>query len=145
MLKTLTHKSIAATSIALAVLGLVVTTVSAQTVIDLGGTQVSIGGNFGFNDVNSTISTVVQLILGGAAIAAFVFIVWGAFKYVIAGDDSSKTDAARKTITNAVIGLILVALSFVIWLFVFQLLGLDSTTSANPPGQCSQGGCLTPE
>lgn len=93
----------------------------------------SIGNNFGqsFRDPGAAVSNVVNLLLFGAAIVAFIFILWGAFKYVMAGDDASKTQAARSTITNAVVGLILVALSFVIWLIVLNLTGLGGVVNAN--------------
>ncbi len=102
-----------------------------QTTINVGGYTLDFGEAFGTwgENPNQVITDVVNIVLAVAAIAAFLFILWGAFKYVTAGDDSSKTEAARKTITNAVVGLILVALSFVIWVIVINLTGLNFGTS----------------
>lgn len=88
-------------------------------------TGLNLGTNFGFTDAPTTINTVINIILSIAGLAAFVFILWGAFDYVTAGDDAGKTEKARKKITNAVVGLILVALAFVIWSIVINLVGLD--------------------
>ena len=82
--------------------------------------------SFGFDSLGQAVSTIISVIFFVAALAAFFFILWGAVSYVTAGDDSSKTDAARKRITNAVVGLILVALVYVIWLIVAQIVGVDN-------------------
>ena len=81
--------------------------------------------SFGFNSLGEAVSTIISVIFFVAALAAFFFILWGAVNYVTAGDDSSKTEAARKRITNAVVGLILVALVYVIWLIAAQIVGVD--------------------
>jgi glucose uptake protein GlcU len=81
--------------------------------------------NFGFNSLDQAIDTLVKVIIFVAGLAAFLFILWGAVSYILAGDDSSKTDAARKKITNAVVGLILVALVYVIWLIAAELLNIN--------------------
>ncbi len=126
---SLKSKVATATTSALATLSLAVTHIYAQqqTTINVGGYTLDFGASFGTwgENPNQVITDVVNIVLAVAAIAAFLFILWGAFKYVTAGDDSSKTEAARKTITNAVVGLILVALSFVIWVIVINLTGLN--------------------
>jgi hypothetical protein len=90
--------------------------------VDLGAAK----GTFGFDTLGQAISTIITVIFFVAGLAAFFFILWGAVSYVTAGDDSSKTEAARKRITNAVVGLILVALVYVIWLIVSQIVGIDT-------------------
>ena len=81
--------------------------------------------SFGFDSLGEAVSTIISVIFFVAALAAFFFILWGAVTYVTAGDDTSKTDAARKKITNAVVGLILVALVYVIWLIAAQVVGIE--------------------
>ena len=78
-------------------------------------------GTFGFTSLSQAINTIISVIFFGAALAAFVFIVLGAFQYVTAGDDATKTEKSRKTITNAVVGLILVALVYVIFQIVIRI------------------------
>lgn len=95
-----------------------------------GGVNFQLGG-LGFTTLSQAINTILSVIFFGAALAAFVFIVLGAFQYVTAGDDASKTEKARKTITNAVVGLILVALVYVIFQIVIRIVpGLSQWFSA---------------
>ena len=68
------------------------------------------------------------IILGG--IAALVMILAGGFNYITAQDDADKAEGARKTITNGVIGLIIVASAFVIWRLIITLTGLGNYIQA---------------
>src|SRR5690606_17073766 len=76
---------------------------------------------FGFSNLSQAINTVITAVMFFAAIVAFVFIVIGAFRYVSAGENAAGTEAARKIITNAVVGLILVALVYVIFQIVIRV------------------------
>ncbi len=67
------------------------------------------------------------IILG--AIAALVMILIGGFQYLTAQDDADKAEGGRKTITNGVIGLIIVASAYVIWKLVLGLLNVNITAS----------------
>ncbi|MCA9391860.1 hypothetical protein KC614_01480 [candidate division WWE3 bacterium] len=64
------------------------------------------------------------IILGG--LAALAMILLGGFTYITAQDDADKAEGARKTITNGVIGLIIVASAFVIWRLIVVLTNLGS-------------------
>jgi hypothetical protein len=61
---------------------------------------------------------IVSILLCVVGYASLIFIIYGGFKYMINGDNSSGTVAARKTITNAVIGLVLSIMSVAIVSFV---------------------------
>lgn len=50
---------------------------------------------------------IVSMLLYVVGYASLIFIIYGGFKFLINGDNSSGTVAARKTIQNAVIGLVL--------------------------------------
>ena len=80
----------------------------------------TLSSGFGFSTLGQAINTIISVIFFVAALAAFFYILLGAFTYVTAGDDATKTEKARKSITNAVVGLILVALVYVIWLIVIN-------------------------
>ena len=87
-----------------------------------GGTQtIDLQASFGFSSLPQAINTIIALIFLVAGLVAFFFILLGAFNYLTAGDSSEKTGKARSMITNAVIGLILVALVYVIWLVAINL------------------------
>lgn len=61
---------------------------------------------------------IVTIILYIVGYVSLIFIIVGGFKYMTGGDNSSGTVAARKTIQNAVIGLILSIASVAIVKFV---------------------------
>lgn len=61
---------------------------------------------------------IVSILLCVVGYASLIFIIYGGFKYMINGDNSGGTVAARKTITNAVIGLVLSIMSVALVSFV---------------------------
>lgn len=76
----------------------------------------------GFSSINQAANTLISIMFLGAALLAFFYIVRGALKYVSAGDNSANTQAARTTIQNAVIGLIIIASVYVIFRFVVSII-----------------------
>ena len=93
---------------------------------------IDLQASFGFSSLPQAINTIIALIFLVAGLVAFFFILLGAFNYLTAGDSSEKTGKARSMITNAVIGLILVALVYVIWLVAINLVpGLSDFFSAS--------------
>lgn len=61
--------------------------------------------------IAANIVTIMLMVVGYVSLA---FIIWGGFKYMYSGDNASGTSAAKKTILNAVIGLILSIMSVAI-------------------------------
>jgi hypothetical protein len=54
------------------------------------------------------ISALINLILIGAGIIAFFFLLMGGLQWILAGGDKEGTEKARKRITAALIGLVIV-------------------------------------
>lgn len=69
----------------------------------------------GFDNLSDLISTgiSVALIVGGLIVLVYMFL--GGFTYLTAGSDEKRTQKARAIISNAVIGLFLVAAVWAIW------------------------------
>lgn len=90
---------------------------------DLAVTQPSYGfsGTFG-----ALVSQLINIALIVGAIAALIFILYGGFMYLTAGDEADKAEGGRRSITNGVIGLVILASAYVLWQFVTKLLGLDA-------------------
>lgn len=61
----------------------------------------------GIGDIWLVVAAVLEMLLRVAAIAAVVFVIWGGVQYITSQGQSEKTVQARKTITNALIGLVL--------------------------------------
>ena len=63
------------------------------------------------------------IVLGG--LAALLFFLWGALDWIIAGGDEGKVQSARKKMTGAIIGFVILASTVAILTFVGQLIGYD--------------------
>jgi vacuolar-type H+-ATPase subunit I/STV1 len=81
----------------------------------------------GFSTLSQAMSTLISAAIVMGALLTFIYLVIGAFKYVSAGDDASNVKSAKTIITNAIVGLILLALVFVIFQIVIRVIpGLSS-------------------
>lgn len=96
----------------------------AQTVMAQGEITIKPVGTFG--NTSEAAKTIVELVLFAGGIACFAYIIYGGYKYVTAGANAENTAAARRTILNAVIGFLLLSLSFVIWQVVVKVIGIQS-------------------
>ena len=54
----------------------------------------------------------VNLALGVVGILSVAFIIYGGFQYVASRGDEEQAETGRKTLTNAIIGLVIVILSY---------------------------------
>lgn len=70
-----------------------------------------------------------------AGIAVFIMLIIGGFKYLTSGGDSKAAESARKTITYAILGLVLILLSWFILRFIETFTGVTVTqfTFPSPP------------
>lgn len=93
---------------------------------DRGPTVMSPGDDYLGSDTSARLGkwvsiiamNIVTMILYVVGYVSLGFIIYGGFKYMTSGDSSSGTLAARKTITNAVIGLVLSIMSVSIVTFI---------------------------
>lgn len=83
----------------------------------LGGAGSNSGARFGAW-LTIVAMNVVRMLLFVVGYASIIFIIYGGFKYMTQGDNASGTAAARKTIQNAVIGLVISIMSVSIVTFV---------------------------
>lgn len=67
---------------------------------------------------NTTLPTIFNAVLGIAAAVAVAFIVFGGIKYVLSRGEPDEIKQARDTILYAIIGLIVVVVSFMLVNFV---------------------------
>lgn len=63
-------------------------------------------------------NNVVSVVLGFAAIVLFIMFLSGGFKYITAGGDPKGVEEAKKTLTYAIAGMVLLAASFLILSFI---------------------------
>ncbi|MEK7573678.1 MAG: hypothetical protein AAB531_04605 [Patescibacteria group bacterium] len=66
-------------------------------------------GNFG-----NVVGAAITLLFVIAVVVALGFLVWGGLKWILSGGDKSAVEGARNTIVAAIVGLIIVFLSYFI-------------------------------
>ena len=74
---------------------------------------------------NTVISRLILIIFVVASLLAFFFLIYGGIKYILSGGNKDGTAAARGMIIAAVVGLVLVFLSFLIMKIVGTVIVVD--------------------
>lgn len=72
------------------------------------------------NTFNTLITKIVNIFSVIVGLIAVLMIIFGGFRYITSGGDSTKVNSAKNTILYAIIGLIIVALAQVIVKFVLN-------------------------
>lgn len=80
----------------------------------------------GSSDLQATVIAVIQWILGLLGLVAVIMILVGGFKWMTAGGNEEKIESAKKLLTAAIIGLIIVLLAWAIVIFAIGV--LENTT-----------------
>lgn len=77
------------------------------------------GGAIGLpnTDLKAAVLRTLSLVLALLGLVAVIMVVWGGFTWLTSGGDEGKVESAKKIISAAVIGLIVVLLSWAIVLF----------------------------
>jgi hypothetical protein len=94
-------------------------------------------GFFAFDCVGQMVTQIVDaaIIIGG--IILLVYLVWGGLQWMISHGDKANIEKARSTITHAVIGIIIVASSWALWIVALNFFGIEgnicNTTDISTP------------
>ena len=83
------------------------------------------------SNVNQLIKTVINWALGITFAIAVLFLIIGGFWYITAGGNEEQADKGKKTIVNALIGVVVIVLSYVIVNVVTNL--VSNTSVGNAP------------
>ena len=76
--------------------------------------------------IGTIFTNVIVIFFTVGAIGFVVMFLWGAVNWILSGGDKEKIAGARKRITTAIVGLVLLSLTFVITLVIGQILGLKA-------------------
>ena len=79
------------------------------------------------SDLDNVFENVIGKLLGFAAIALFIMLLAGGFRYITSGEDPKATEAAKKTLTSAIGGIVLIAISYLIILIIQEITGANIT------------------
>ncbi len=80
-------------------------------------------------DLGRLISTGVSVIIIVSGILVFVFLVWGGLEWLTAGGDKTKTQSAQSRITNALVGLAIIAASWALVRIIAYFFGVEAGIS----------------
>ncbi len=94
-------------------LPLVASAQTAFTIEDIGTTL-----GLGTADLKEVVINIIQWVLGILALVAVVMIIVGGVRWMTAGGNEEHVEGAKKIITAAVIGMIIVLLAWAIVIFV---------------------------
>jgi glucose uptake protein GlcU len=79
------------------------------------------------SDLSGLFGRVVGFALGFAGIVLFLLLIVGGFKYITSGGDPKAVEGAKKTLTYAIGGLIVILLSYLILVLISNITGVDVT------------------
>jgi hypothetical protein len=80
-------------------------------------------GNFG-----CLFQRIVSYALGFAGIVLFILLLVGGFKFITSGGDPKAVEGARKTLTSAITGLVIILVSYLILVLISKITGVDVTS-----------------
>ncbi len=84
----------------------------------------------GFGCLLANVFSVAITVIG---LAAFAMLLYGAFRYQLSGGNSKGVEDARKTITFALIGVVVALSAFIILNLIAQFTGVDEVTEFQIP------------
>lgn len=76
--------------------------------------------------INQVLSSIINIIMAVGGVIFLFMIVIGAFQWITSGGDKEAVQKARSRITNAIIGIAILALSFVIVNVIGQITGFKN-------------------
>ena len=79
------------------------------------------------SDLGTVFTNVVKYALGFAGIVLFILLLVGGFKFITSGGDPKAVEGAKKTLTSAILGLVLILISYLILVLISAIIGVDVT------------------
>ncbi len=78
------------------------------------------------------IERVISVVISLGAVALFVMLLVGGFNFLFAAGDQKKLEAARGTVTQAIVGIIIMTVAFLIIRTIELFTGVNVTTLQFP-------------
>ena len=123
--------------------------ISSESQVDLGShgfipTIFGIGPGAPETAFGSWITAILSLVMTIAGLLLLLYLIWGGVEWITSGGDKGKVESARNKITNAIIGIIVLAASVAIFVFVQNMIGIQVITFEGAES-CPAGSYLHPE
>lgn len=93
------------------------------------GTLQGVNCNIG-SGPNNLIVTVINIMLGIAFLVAVLFLIFGGFRYIFSAGNEEAAEKGRNTVVNALIGVAIIILSYVIVQIVSRTVSSGTTGSS---------------
>ena len=77
------------------------------------------------NDLEGVFGNIVSVILALAGVVLFLVLVSGGYKYITAGSNPQALEGAKKTITYAILGIVFIAMAFLIIRVIETITGVN--------------------
>ena len=94
--------------------------------------SINLSGPAKISDLVIVIQNIISILAPIAAVAFLIMLIVGGFQFLTSGGDPKAVAGARTTLTYAVIGIILVVVSWLILLVIKNITGVDTTTVTIP-------------
>lgn len=79
------------------------------------------------------VERVIQGVLALSGVALFVMLVIGGYNFLLSGGEQKKLEMARGTITGAIIGIVIMAVAYLIIKTIASFTGVGSLTQFDIP------------
>jgi hypothetical protein len=86
------------------------------------GTQYGANIGLGTQDVRTTIANIIRVALGILGIVVTLIIIAGGFRWMTAGGNEEAVATAKKMISSAIIGLLIIIIAYAITNWVFSVI-----------------------
>jgi len=70
---------------------------------------------------------IISVVLSLGAFALFIMLISSGIRFLTSGDDPKAAEGAKKTITTAITGIVLLVLSYLFLVFIEQFTGIEVT------------------
>lgn len=81
------------------------------------------GGVATLRGLEGVFESFISIALGLAAIALFIMLIIGGYKYITSGGNPKNIESAKGTLTSAILGIVLIASAYLILRFIGVLTG----------------------
>lgn len=86
----------------------------------------------GFTSLTAVANFILNLLIGVGFFLTAVFLIWGGIQYIMSKGDTKAATTARDTITNSIIGLVIVIGALAIRQIAISTLGANVDSTDNP-------------
>lgn len=86
----------------------------------------------GWDSLQDVIARLINIAMLAAGLVAVIYLIIGGFRYVTSGGNAEQIEAAKATILNAIIGLIVIFISFLLVNYILNALHIQNVFNPNP-------------